>query len=163
MTTDEWRKKKQRTHGMNGNTLFSKCRTTSCGGGRTTCCGGGVVLYIRDKVPSYPLTCSRPSRMSVGEGEIFETYTAYTVCAVAVCVCGVFTTTVTTSVWNHWTSIIASFDLLRTMYPDIGLIVLWEVNHLRVHDICLDKVNSVIHDMKWIRQPVPMKKKQCLL
>lgn len=35
--------------GIDGYTLFSKCRTTLR--------GGGVALYIKESIPSYPLTC----------------------------------------------------------------------------------------------------------
>ncbi len=115
--------------GIDGYTLFSKCRTTRR--------GGGVAMYIKESVSSYPLTCiSVPDHLECLWVKVRLSRLPKHVSAIAVCV--VYSPPQSLYQDELIEHLIASSDLLRTKYPDIGLIILGDFNHLRVHDICLD-------------------------
>lgn len=115
--------------GIDGYTLFSKCRPIRR--------GGGVPLYIRDCVPSYPLTfISVPDHLECLWVKVRPPRLPRHISAIAVCM--VYSPPQSPHQDELIEHVLASSDLLRTKYPDIGLVILGDFNHVRVHDICLD-------------------------
>ncbi|CAJ1061301.1 hypothetical protein Bbelb_101520 [Xyrichtys novacula] len=115
--------------GIDGYTLFSKCRSTRR--------GGGIALYIRDCVPCYPLTCIKvPQHLECFWVKVRPPRLPRNISAIAVCV--VYSPPKSPHEDELIDHLIASADLLRTKYPDIGLVILGDLNHLDIRDICLD-------------------------
>ncbi|XP_066266287.1 uncharacterized protein [Branchiostoma lanceolatum] len=115
---------------IDGFTVYSRCRTTRQ--------GGGVAIYVRDSIPSSPISeVTVPQNLECIWIKVRPHRLPQHISSIALCC--LYSPPQSPYGDDLVDHLITTSDYLRTTHPNIGLVFLGDFNHLNVRDILLDQ------------------------